>query len=360
MPHSVRFLFLALCLGLASCGSGETPPEDAGANALAVALVPVLSESLAHEVVASGQVGAWEEMALGVEASGLRVTEVKVEVGQTVEAGQELLRLDDRAARSELAQARAARAEAEAAVALAAANLRRGDALRDRKLMSAADHDQLKAFEVQARARLAVAQAALEAAELRLSWTALKAPDAGVISRRAVQPGEVVSPAAPLFHLIRHNRLEWRAQIAADDLGRVAAGQSVRLRGPDGADVVGRVRAVAPGLDSATRTALLQADLPAPGALRAGMVAEGRIDTGSAAALTVPLGAVVRRDGFAYAFSVDENGRAVRHRVETGRVAGDRIEIRAGLEAGQQVVGRGAGFLGDGDRVRVVAGDGAP
>ncbi|HRN58772.1 MAG TPA: efflux RND transporter periplasmic adaptor subunit [Chiayiivirga sp.] len=356
MPRSLRLLTLVLAVALSACGGASDPTgEDAAANALAVALVPVQREVLAHEVVASGQVAAWEETPLGVEVAGLRVIEVRVEVGQAVAAGEVLLRLDDRAARSDVAQARASCAEAEASLALATANLERGRALSGRGLMSAADFDQLGALRAQADARRATAEAALDAAGLRLSWTTLVAPDAGVISRRAVQPGEVVSPAAPLFHLIRQNRLEWRAQIAEGDLSRVAVGQAVRLRGAEGSIVEGRVRAVAPGLDAATRTALLQADLPAPGALRAGMVAEGRIETAQAPVLTVPLAAVVRRDGFAYVFGVDQSQRVVRHRIDTGRVFAGRIEVLAGLEEGQPVVGSGAGFLGEGDRVRVVA-----
>ena len=356
MACSRRLLILALALALSACGgASDTAGEKPAANALAVALVPVQREVLAHEVVASGQVAAWEEMPLGVEASGLRVIEVRVEAGQAVAAGEVLVRLDDRAARSDVAQARAARAEAEASLALASANLERARALSERGMVSAADFDQLGALRAQAQARRAVAQAVLDAAELRVSWTTLRAPDAGVISRREVQPGEVVSPAAPLFHLIRQNRLEWRAQIAESDLSRVAVGQIVRLRDVEGYLVDGRVRAVAPGLDAATRTALLQADLPEPGALRAGMVAEGRIETGQAPVLTVPLGAVVRRDGFAYVFGVDQSHHAVRHRIDAGRVFEGRVEVLAGLDEGQQVVGRGAGFLGDGDRVRVVA-----
>lgn len=363
MPHLARTLSLAFALALSLTACGGAPDEaadDTAGTALVVSLVPVQRDTLAHEVVASGQVAAWEEMSLGVEVSGLRVSEVRVEIGQAVAAGEALLRLDDRAARSDATQARAALAEAEASLTLAAANLDRGSALSGRGLISAADLDQLAALQAQAEARRNVARAALEAAELRLSWTVLEAPDAGVISRRAVQPGEVVSSGTALFGLIRHNRLEWRAQVPQADLPKVAVGQVVRLRGTDGAAVEGRVRAVAPGLDTATRSALLQADLPEPGALRAGMVVEGRIETAMAPTLTVPLAAVVRRDGMSYVFGIDDGQRAVRRRIESGRLFGERIEVLAGLEEGEQVVGRGAGFLGDGDRVRVVPATGAP
>lgn len=354
-----RSQFLALLFTtLAACGGESAPqdvvPQDAASTAMAVTLVEVQRERLEREVVASGQVTAWEDMPLGVELSGVRVAEVLVDVGAKVQRGDVLLRLDDRVLRSEAAQTQAALGEAQASAQLAKANLERGAALREKKLASAADYEQLVAAKAQADARVASARAALDAATLRLEFATLRAPDDGVISRRLTQPGAVVSAGSELFGLIRQNRLEWRADIAAADLPFVAPGQGARLRSPDGTIVEGRVRAVAPGLDPATRTARLQADLPEPGALHAGLVVEGRISLGSGEALTVPGNAVVRRDGYAYAFSVDAAGLTKRHRIELGRNIGDRIEVISGLSEGDRIVGRGAAFLGEGDRVRVL------
>lgn len=343
---------------LAACG-GESAPQDPGtqeatSTAMAVLLVEVQRERLDREVLASGQVAAWEDMPLGVELSGVRVAEVLVDAGAKVQRGDVLLRLDDRVLRSDAAQMQAALGEAQAAAQLAKASLERGAALREKKLTSAADYEQLAAARAQADARVASARAALEAANLRLSFATLRAPDDGVISRRLTQPGAVVSAGNELFGLIRQNRLEWRAEISAADLPFVAPGQSVRLRSPDGGIVEGRVRAVAPGLDPVTRTARLQADLPQPGVLHPGLVIEGRITLGNDEALTVPGNAVVRRDGYSYAFSVDGKGITQRHRIELGRSFGDRVEVLSGLAEGERIVGRGAAFLGEGDRVRVL------
>lgn len=352
--------WLALILSLTACGGTDAPPAvEAGASNLAVSLMPLQERDLQREVVASGQVAAWQDMPLGVEISGLRVREVKAEIGQSVAAGDVLLVLDDRGVQSELAQAEAALQESLAAGKLADANFARGKSLRERRLLSAADLDQLLAAQHQAQARVQASRASLEAAQLRLSYTVLKAPDAGVISRRNAQPGQVVQAGSELLGLIRQGRLEWRAQIAENDLNAVAVGQAVTLRGLHGSQVTGAVRTVAPGLDAATRTALLQADLPEPGTLRAGMVAEGRILIGVSSVLSAPLPAVVRRDGFAYVFSVDEKNRAVRHRVDVGRVDDGWVEIQSGVAVGTPLVVRGAGFLGEGDRVRVVPMDAA-
>ena len=99
---------------------------------------------------------------------------------------------------------------------------------------------------------------------------------------------------------------------------------------------------------------LIYADLPAPGALQPGDYVEGRIVTGQGRALTVPAAAVVQRDGHAYVFTLDDKRVAHRVRVRTGARVGGRVEILEGLKAGDAVVAQGAGFLGDGDSVRVV------
>lgn len=344
-----------LCALLAACGQGGDEAPKAASPALAVTVAPAQVREIERAVAVSGPVTAWEEMQLGVEVGGLRVTELHVDVGERVRKGELLLELDARTLRSELAQARAAQAEAAAAVELAQANLRRAETLAREQLISASALDELRAARTQATARQATARAALDAAQLRLDFTRLRAPDDGVISRRLVEPGQVVAAGSELLRLIRDGRLEWRPQLAAAELARVEVGDAVSVEGPAGA-VAGRVRAVSPGVDTETRTGTVYADLPDPGALQVGQFVPGRIATGGARALTVPAEAVVERDGYPYVFTVDAQGRVKRLRVRTGARAGGHVEILDGLAAGTPVVVRGAGFVADGDRVRVVAG----
>ncbi|WP_425481601.1 efflux RND transporter periplasmic adaptor subunit, partial [Cognatilysobacter lacus] len=114
-----------------------------------------------------------------------------------------------------------------------------------------------------------------------------------------------------------------------------------------------------PGVDAATRTGTVYADLPEPDGLRTGAYLPGRILVGAAKVLVVPADAIVQRDGNPYVFTVDANGIAHRVRVHTGASSGGSVEILDGVTAGARVVERGVGFLGDGDRVRVVAADAA-
>ena len=347
-----------LCLALAACG--KTPGDETAAYtptsaSLAVSLSKVTPREIERTVIASGPVTAWEEMQLGVEVSGLRVTSLHVDVGQSVKKGQVLLQLDARVLQSDWRSAKASHAEAEAGVQLAKINLTRGQNLAKEKLISASALDELRAGLVQAEAREATSRAAFDASQLRHDFATLRAPDDGIISKRMVQPGQVVMAGGELLRLIRQGRLEWRAELAEAELGRVQPGAVVLLTDGDGKAVEGRVRAVSPGLDATTRTGTLYADLPAPGALKTGMFVEGRIVTGKGTALMLPATSIVRRDGHAYVFTVGTDNIARRVRIRLGSADGDWLEVLEGLKVGDAVVARGAGFLGDGDSVRVVA-----
>jgi RND family efflux transporter MFP subunit len=355
---------LALVLALASAGCGKKPAADAAAgpaaapataSVLAVTLVPVVSQRIERGLVASGPVTPWEEMQLGVELSGLRVTALHVDVGQHVARGQLLLELDHRTLDSELRQADAAHAEAAAGVQLAQVNLQRGQQLVASRLISAAAFDELRASLVQAQAREATTRAQRDGVQLRRDYAQLRAPDAVIVSRRNVQPGQVVAAGTELLALIRQNKLEWRPELPEAELARVSVGDAVRLHDAVGAPVEGRVRAVSPGVDSSKRTGIVYVELPEPRALKAGAFVEGRIISDASPGLVVPAASVVVRDGYPYVFSVlASSGVAKRVRIRTGERIGAQVEVLSGLVAGDRVVLQGAGFLGDGDHVRVV------
>ena len=339
---------------LAACG-GE--PQDAPAPAapsLSVSVTTPQQRDVATRISAAGSIAAWEEMALGVELSGQRVADVMVEVGDAVKAGDPLLKLDHRTPEMMLRQADATVAQARADLDMARSNARRGEQLAERKLIAAQDLDTLRATEQAAQAREQNARAARDHAKLQLDFSTLTAPHDGVISYRMVQPGQVVMAGTELLKLIRDSRLEWRAELPEKDLIRVAPGMTVDVLGPDGVRIEGRVRAVSPALDAASRTGIAYVDLPAPGALKAGMYASGEFAIGASPARTVPVDAIVERDGYRYVFVLGDDDRVRQQRVETGARDGDVVAVLSGIEDGQQVVVKGAGFLSDGDRVKVV------
>lgn len=346
-----------LALVVAGCG-GRGGADAPTASSLTVTTTAATERLIAREVVASGSVAAWQEMSLGVELSGIRVANVLVEPGARVSAGDPLVEFDRRTLEVQARQAEASLAQAKASAQLARTQATRGEGLVAQNLISSSNYDELQANRARAEAQLIAAEAERDNAQLRLGFATLRAPDSGIVSARQVQPGQVVSAGTELLRLIRRGRLEWRAEVAETDLARIGVGATVTLRAPNGERVEGRIRAVSPSISAETRTALVYADLPAPGPLRAGMFAEGRLAVGSARVQVLPRESVVYRDGFAYVFVLGEGNKVVQRRIEAGTTQDEFIEVRAGLARGERVVLRGAGFLGDGDVVKVV--EGAP
>jgi HlyD family secretion protein len=306
-------------------------------------------------VSANGNISAWQEASIGAEAQGLRLTEVRAQVGDRVKRGQVLALLSADTLNAEVAATRASVAEADANQAEASANAERARQLQTSGAISAQQINQYVTAEATAKARALSLRAQLKAAEVRLSQTRIVAPDDGVISARMATVGAVVQPGQELFRLIRKERLEWRADVAATDLARIQPGQKVSVTPAGGSAVTGTVRVVAPTVDAATRNGVVFVDLAKSDAAKAGMFARGEFAVGERDGVTLPASAVVLRDGFHWVFQLGADNRVAQRKVGVGARVGDRIEITTGLAKDARVVADGAGFLADGDVVRIAA-----
>jgi RND family efflux transporter MFP subunit len=342
-------------------GPAGAPPTDpkkeaSSRPALTVALIPLQREDWPRTLVAQGNITAWQEAVVGGELSGFRIIEVLVNVGDRVRRGQTLARVNAEAVTTDVAQAGAAVAEARAVLAEATSNAARARDLATKGFVSPQAATQTATAEQTAIARLAAAEARLKAEEVRFAQTQVLAPDDGTISARTATVGAMTQPGQDLFRLIRGNRLEWRAEVTASDLDRLAPGMEAIVRLPNGGEVRGKARMVAPTVDPQTRNAIVYVDLPVAESspARAGMFARGEFELGRAVALSLPQSAVVQREGFAYVFRLDAGNRVVQTKIGIGRRVGERIEVTDGLPPEAQVVASGAGFLADGDVVRVV------
>jgi RND family efflux transporter MFP subunit len=327
--------------------------------ALTVSTTQAQTQALAIQLSANGSVAAWQEAVVGSESNGLRLAEVLVNVGDVVKSGQVLARFADEGVQADVAQARAGVNEASAQAGEATANADRVRALQGTGTFSGQQASQYLTAEQTARARVESAKAALASQVLRLKYTQVLAPDAGVISARTATVGAVVGNGTELFRLIRQGRLEWRAEVTAAELGRLVVGTRVSITAGSGAPLQGRVRMVAPTVDPQTRTGLVYVDLTTSpqgtaGAVKPGMFARGEFALGNSQALTVPQQAVVVRDGFSYAFRLNADQRVSQVKLTTGRRVGERVEVLEGISADAVLVASGAGFLNDGDLVKVV------
>lgn len=323
------------------------------APALTVQIETPQSAAWARSLAANGSVAAWQEASVGVELAGLRLSEVRVNVGDEVRRGEVLAVFADDTVTAELAQAQANLAAAEARLAEATVNADSARRLRNTGALSEQQILQLITAEQTAQAQLAVQRAATQAAQVRLRQTRVLAADDGLISARTATVGAVVPAGQELFRLIRQGRLEWRAEVASHEITALEVGGRVRVQGPEGTGVPGTVRRIAPNVDPRTRLGLVYVDLPHGTALKAGMFARGELDLGEVPVLTLPRQAVVLRDGFSYVFGLGADRRVSQIKVQTGRRQGDRIEI-IGIAADARLVASGAGFLNDGDFVKVI------
>jgi RND family efflux transporter MFP subunit len=330
--------------------------------ALTVTTTRPTPTDLAIKLSANGNIAAWQETIVGAEVNGLRLTDVRVNVGDIVKRGQVLASFAPETINAELAQQRASVAEAEASLAEANANAERARTLEASGALSAQQINQYVTAAKTAEARLAAARAVATTAQIRLKNTRVLAPDDGVISARAATVGAIVQAGQEMFKLIRNNRLEWRAELTSTELDKISIGQQVTVTTPAGTSVAGRVRAVAPTVDAQTRQALVYVDLlnekkdanfPAHFPAKAGMYAKGEFALGSSNALTVPSQAVVVRDGFNYVFEIKADNRVGQRKVVVGRRTAERTEIISGLSAETSIVAGGAGFLNDGDLVAI-------
>jgi RND family efflux transporter MFP subunit len=391
-PHALGLLLAALALaglGLLAARSNAAGNEASPAGvkpALTVTLTQAKNSVLPLKLSANGNVVAWQEAIIGAEVNGLRVQELNAGIGDQVQKGQLLATFAAEGVQADVALARAALMETTAAAADAAANATRARAVQSSGALSAQQIDQLLTAELMAKARMASAQAQLDAQQLRLSHTRLLAPDSGIVSARSASVGAVLGAGMEMFRLIRQGRLEWRAEVTATELGRIKAGTPVLVTAPDGTQARGRVRMVAPTVDAQTRNGLIYVDiLPgapqgnsqqfpagppqgklAPsggsavreatsvGAFKPGMFARGEFELGSNNAMSVLQTALVVRDGFNYVFRVGADKRVAQVKVQTGRLLGDQVEILSGIKPEDKLVATGGGFLSDGDLVRVV------
>lgn len=360
-PLAIALAAGAVVVALVLSGGSGQPPADSAANgaaqrpALTVTVTVPAREEWPQMLVANGNVVAWQEAVIGPEITGYRITEVLVDVGDRVKKGQLLARIASDTVASELAEAKAAVAELEASANEAKGNAERARELREKGFYSAQLAAQYQTGGQTAAARLEAARARQRAAEVKMGKTGVLAPDDGIVSGRTAVVGSLTQNGQELFRLIRGGRLEWRAEVPSAMLARMAPGVVATLTGPGGERVSGAVRSVAPSVDPATRNGLVYVDLPADTAVKAGMFARGEFELGRAPALTVPQSAVVPREGFSYVFRLEAGDRVAQAKVQLGRRAGERVEILDGLAAEARIVDSGAGFLADGDVVKVVA-----
>lgn len=335
--------------------AAEETTQEAPRAALTVETAQAHSATVPIRIQASGNIAAWQDISISSQNSGLRLAELRANVGDTVRKGQVLAVFAADTIHAEVLQARANLAAAQAQAADAQANAARARSIASTGALSKQQISQMQTAAKATAAQVQAAKAVLRLQKTRQGYTRIVAPDAGVISSRSATVGAVVPPGSEMFRMVRQGKLEWHAEISATDLERIQAGQSAILQTELGKSITGSVRSVSPTLDKVKRVGTAYIDLPdAPQhGLVAGMYADGHIHLGETKGLLVPASAVVTRDGFNYVFVLQAGNAVQQRQVQLGVRTQDSVQIIKGLQADETVVRSGTGFLNDGDVVQV-------
>ena len=272
---------LALAATLIVAALPEAKAGDPSSRAL-LTVRPIRAErqTFTDSIAAGGWVAAWSEASIATEIGDYRVEDLAVDVGDSVRKGEVVARLADDQLKAAVAAGEAARDSARAAYELAQSDARRAELLGPSGGQSKRELEAAQINERVAAANLAAAEAELQTRRLRLDKASLRAPDDGVISARPATLGAVASAGAELYRLVRQNRVEWRAEVAADAAVRIRPGMVATLTENGKSLSVGVVRLVGPTLNSGSGRATVYIDCQPPETEAGGYFA-GQIDTAS-------------------------------------------------------------------------------
>jgi len=349
--HTIRpHLLPALLLGAAAvaCNGAEGKSKGAAAGAgggggmppMPVEVVAARSDTVVDAILATGQVEAMQSVELRPDIEG-RIAEILVREGAAVARGAPLFKVDDAELRAEVARAEADR------------DLARQSLARTRELLGQKASSQSELEHAEATSRSTEAQLAL--LKVRLDRTVVRAPFAGVAGERHVSVGDYVPTSSPLVMVQTVSPQRAAFQVPERYADQLKVGQQVtfRVAALTGREFTGRVDFVDPLVQLPGRTITVKALVPNPRReLQAGMFIEVRLATAvRPQAVIIAEDAVLPIQGSSFVWVV-QNGKATRRQVELGVRTPGLVEVRTGVESGEQVVVGGQERLAEGAPVQ--------
>ena len=300
------------------------------------------ARALSISLPLSGSLAPVTQATIKAKVSGV-IHETTVQEGQSVAAGQILVRLDAADQRARLTQQQAMLDEAQARLSMAAKNEANSQALLKQKYISQTAYDTTQNSVDLARANVKSAAAMLDIARIALADTVIRAPMAGIVSKRHLQAGEKVAPDMPVYTIVNLAQLTLEAPVPSAEIPRIKLGQDVRFKvdGFGARDFAGKVTRINPTTESGSRAMLVYIAVDnADGALRGGMFAKGSIVTErSPVAPLVPLTAVRNEKTGPVVYAL-VNNKVVEQPVTLGLRNEDEgyAEVKSGLLPGTKVI----------------------
>lgn len=315
------------------------------------------SSQVERVISATGTLAARREMPVGVAGEGGQIVRVLVEPGQWVRAGQVLATVDRSVQIQQLEQLAAQIRVAEADARLAQAELDRATTLSSRGFISTADLERKTATRDSAQARVRVARAQLNESRARTGRLDIRAPAAGLVLTRGVEPGQIVSAGSGvLFRIARGGEMELMAGVSENDLAALSTGARATVT-PVGATSghQGQIWQLSPVIDPQTRLGAARIALAYSPGLRPGGFAQARIVAGSSRSPLLPESAVLNDAEGSYVYIIDRDNKAQRRAVTVGQVTDAGVAVLSGISGTERIVVSAGAFLNPGDVVRPVA-----
>ena len=342
----VAIILIAIATWVSMHSKGADAPTSA-AQAPVVTVISPGRSTVSNSVSATGSLAARVEMPVGVVGEGGAVTRVLVQPGDWVRAGQVLATVE-RSVQTEQVRSLAAQVEVNRADAkLAQAQLDRAKTLVARGFISQADIDQRTATRDAANARVNVAVAQLAEQRARTGRLDIRAPAAGLVLTRAVEPGQIVSAgSAILFRMAKDGEMEMLAQLSEGDLATIRPGNGATVTPVGGtAQFAGRVWQVSPVVDNQTRQGIARIAIPYNPAIRPGGFASATIVSGTGYAPMLPESAVQSDEKGNYVYVVNGRDEVQRRDVKIGQVTDVGVAILNGLNGDERIVASAGAFL---------------
>ena len=327
-------------LGAALLGgcSASTAPAGPSSAKIDVATMPVTEETARREQTWDGVVEATNQATISAQTAG-RIVELPYDVNDYVEAGAVIVRFTNVEQQSGQRRAQAQIASAQAAFNEAKSNYDRIAEIYARKLVAKAQLDQATAQRDSTKAALEAAQAALREASQQVDYTVVRAPYSGIVTKRFVQVGESVQAGQPLIAGLSLHELRVSVQVPQSvvDVIRRYHAADVLLDGDGSRRVPAAKLTIFPYADTETHTFSIRLDLPAQETgLYPGMTVKVAFAVGEAQRMLIPLSAMIQRSELSGVYVIAGDTVSLRQ-IRTGHRYGERVEVLAGLAAGDRI-----------------------
>jgi HlyD family secretion protein len=349
-------LLMALAASPALVGCQKKVAETTAAQARTVTVVNVEPREIQGGLAASGNLVPREDTAIFSQLTGYRVSQVLVDEGTWVKAGQPLAKLDDTLLRAQLAQQTAIEAQQRVAAKRADAEAARVNGLDTSGVLSQEEIDTRRFAAQSAQAQVQAQQAVLNDVRTREGLMTVRAPYAGLIIQRDVRAGDMSGGTTPYFRMAKDGEIELQADLSEDALGKIHVGDPARVTLADGTVVRGTVRIVSPGIDPTTKLGRVRISLPVRPDIRSGGFARVVFLGATRSASAVPETAVRYDADGASVMVVGPDDKVFRAGVTTGTRGDGLVELLTGPPAGSRVVAKVSSMLVPGDTVKPVTG----